>query len=268
MSYGSFGQDDPDGLYRTPTEEEIGYIPSQTAAETRSKKSNSRVLYLFLALALVSPFAYYSHDKVQELSRVATNSRPFDVSLDSETVPVPSFFSAEAPVSSQSSTTTTTTTATNVEIVVTTEYGELNPANSTNIYPFLTGNTLMEPFRDNTAVIRSSLMSDYCNLDWTIEKDSDFINENEQINVEMGEPIINFSGSSPVVNGVATIIVQPQSTEKYNFKLSQSCSDFTNESIVWVKYIRRELKRLTDEDRVKLLSAMNTMWRVNTVDGM
>ena len=268
MSYGSFGQDDPDGLYRTPTEEEIGYIPSQTAAETRSKKSSSRVLYLFLALALVSPFAYYSHDKVQELSRVATNSRPFDVSLDSETVPVPSFFSAEAPVSSQSSTTTTTTTATNVEIVVTTEYGELNPANSTNIYPFLTGNTLMEPFRDNTAVIRSSLMSDYCNLDWTIEKDSDFINENEQINVEMGEPVINFSGSSPVVNGVATIIVQPQSTEKYNFKLSQSCSDFTNESIVWVKYIRRELKRLTDEDRVKLLSAMNTMWRVNTVDGM
>ena len=267
MSYGSFGQDDPDGLYRTPTEEEIGYIPNQTTAETsNAKKSSSRVLYLFLAVALVSPFAYFSRVKVQELSRASTSNAPFDESMEAETKTwsVPSLFSAEAPATSTSS----STTASDVEIVVTTEYGELNPANSTNIYPFLTGSSLMEPFRDNTAVIRSGSMSDYCNLDWTMEKDAEFIIENEQINVAMGAPVITFSGSSPVVNGVATIIVQPQSTEKYTLKLSQTCSSFTYEGAVWVKYIRRELKRLTDEDRIKLLAAMNTMWRVNTVDGM
>jgi hypothetical protein len=37
---------------------------------------------------------------------------------------------------------------------------------------------------------------------------------------------------------------------------------------VWVKYVRRELMSLTEDDREAFLNAFNTLWKVNTVDGV
>ena len=36
----------------------------------------------------------------------------------------------------------------------------------------------------------------------------------------------------------------------------------------WVKYVRREISTLTDNDREEFLDAFHTLWEVNTVDGM
>lgn len=37
---------------------------------------------------------------------------------------------------------------------------------------------------------------------------------------------------------------------------------------MWVRYVRRELSSLTDDDREAFLDALVTLWQVNTVDGV
>ncbi len=153
-------------------------------------------------------------------------------------------------------------------IIVETEYGNLLPPDARLVYPWLETAFLMEPFKNNTMTITSASFSSDCTLDWTLIKDEAYVNADELINMAMGAPIISFAGSVPVVDGVAQILAQPQSTEKYNLVLTQECSNVTLQEVVWVKYIRRELKRLTADDQEKFLNAINMMWRVNTVDGI
>ena len=55
-------------------------------------------------------------------------------------------------------------------------------------------------------------------------------------------------------------------------RYSEKCDDDDSANsiltqTVWVKYVRRELQSLTDDDREEFLDALHTLWEVNTVDG-
>jgi hypothetical protein len=39
-------------------------------------------------------------------------------------------------------------------------------------------------------------------------------------------------------------------------------------AVVWVKYVRRELLSLSDQDREEFLDAFHTLWTVSTTAGM
>ena len=56
---------------------------------------------------------------------------------------------------------------------------------------------------------------------------------------------------------------------EYTMVVDDSCN--AGESLtqnLWVKYVRREVSTLTDNDREEFLDAFHTLWEVNTVDGM
>jgi hypothetical protein len=60
---------------------------------------------------------------------------------------------------------------------------------------------------------------------------------------------------------------------QYSLSVVESdCDDADYERTVdqtlWVKYVRRELSSLTDDDRESFLNAFSTLWKVNTVDGI
>jgi hypothetical protein len=68
--------------------------------------------------------------------------------------------------------------------------------------------------------------------------------------------------------------VQPQATGQYTFTVDEVChsSTSTTESRkvskdVWVKYVRRELTTLLDDDREEFLDAFHTLWTTSTVEG-
>ena len=123
-------------------------------------------------------------------------------------------------------------------------------------YPFLSDAILMEPYRDATVTLKG--FTPGCNIMWTltgITYPSIVLTET----VEASE------------DGV--FIVQPQQTGQYIFHVESTCGDAGEvqgqlTQAVWVKYVRREISTLTDDDREEFLTAFRTLWDVTTRDGM
>ena len=65
---------------------------------------------------------------------------------------------------------------------------------------------------------------------------------------------------------VLTFTVIPEKCGKFTLTLTTQDGKQQYET-VYVKYVRRELDLLTDEDREIFLDAMFVLWNVSTVDG-
>jgi len=130
-------------------------------------------------------------------------------------------------------------------------------------YPFLDSSYLMEPLRENTVAVDiedessycsgSSMASSSCHLSWSLTGVKD---------------------SSNVISGCSdsnTFTITPPSTGQYSLAISFQCADASYAEVgtysVWVKYVRREVRTLTDDDREEFLDAFRTLWDVSTVAG-
>jgi hypothetical protein len=115
-------------------------------------------------------------------------------------------------------------------------------------YPFLTDSLLLEPHRETTFTIGE--IYDGCSYDWKLTGD-------------------DYSKSGTASDGVFT--AKAYNVGSYSLSVSEDCGgDDTGRDLsmtVWVKYVRRELSTLTDDDREDFLDAFRTLWDVNTVDG-
>ena len=123
-------------------------------------------------------------------------------------------------------------------------------------YPFLTDAILMEPYRDSTVTMQG--FTSGCNLEYTLTGVTD-------------PKIVLTERFEQSEDGVFQI--QPTKTGQYNLHIEQTCDeDRSNDQVfeqsVWVKYVRRELLSLTDEDREEFLDAFRALWEVTTRDGM
>ena len=125
-------------------------------------------------------------------------------------------------------------------------------------YPFLKDSILMEPYRDSTVSVKG--FQSGCNLLYTLTGVTD--------------PSIVFSQQiKHSEDGVFQI--QPTKTGQYVLHIDQSCDDDVEgqqkkqmTQTAWVKYVRRELTTLTDEDREDFLDAYRMLWDVSTKDGI
>lgn len=118
-------------------------------------------------------------------------------------------------------------------------------------YPFLEHASLMEPFRDNTVTVTGFDIS--CNAPkWTFAR------------VDGGLAV---ESHGTIEEGSIEFIVVPKSTGQYTLEIIQACSDFYVAKTVWVKYVRREISTLTDEDREEFLDAFYELWTTDTIDG-
>lgn len=149
-----------------------------------------------------------------------------------------------------------TSTAT---ISVTTEYGD----NSINMfpYPFLEDAVLMEPHRENNVFITQTvsvcpdnrvLESSSCNVNWSLLGTD-------------GEISVSGCSLGP------SFAVTPLMTGQHSLLVQRTCADNSLVEVgtfkVWVKYVRRELQTLSENDRNEFLDAMRTLWDVSTLDG-
>ena len=123
-------------------------------------------------------------------------------------------------------------------------------------YPFLQDAILMEPYRDSTVTLKG--FTPGCSIVWTL--------------TGITYPSIVLTETIDASeDGVFT--VQPQQTGQYIFNVESRCGDAAEvqgqlTQAVWVKYVRRELSTLTDDDREEFLDAFRTLWDVTTRDGM
>ena len=125
-------------------------------------------------------------------------------------------------------------------------------------YPFLKDAVLMEPYRESTVTLKG--FTPGCNLEYTLTGVTD-------------DSIILSQQIKKSEDGVFT--VKPTKTGQYVLHAEQTCDDDVDgqqkkqmTQTVWVKYVRRELMTLTDEDREEFLDAFRTLWDVTTKDGM
>jgi hypothetical protein len=119
-------------------------------------------------------------------------------------------------------------------------------------YPFLKDALLMEPYRESTVTINGWPAS--CSLDYSLVFDNDPDN-------------INIKQSVADSNGV--FVVSPTVTGKYTFTVQGTCPESPRlTQTVWVKYVRRELQSLTDQDREEFLDAYRTLWDLPTKQGV
>ena len=125
-------------------------------------------------------------------------------------------------------------------------------------YPFLKDAILMEPYRDNTITLKG--FTSGCSIIYSFTGITD-------------KTILLTETIEHSEDGIFTI--KPTKTGQYTFHVEQSCdSDSTGVTkreltqTVWVKYVRRELMSLTDEDREEFLDGFRKLWEVTTRDGM
>ena len=123
-------------------------------------------------------------------------------------------------------------------------------------YPFLRGALLMEPYR--TSKITMGGHTAGCDLSWSLAS------------ATQGKVIV--SGVDIDNDGVFEITPNARPGE-YLLTVDEKCtngglSTKTLSQTVWIKYVRRELMSLTDEDREEFLDAFRTVWDVSTVDGI
>ena len=134
---------------------------------------------------------------------------------------------------------------------VSNEYGKLDLGNMLP-YSFLVGAVLLEPYRATIIAIEDPL--DGCSYDWTI--------------TELSSDVISASGNS--LDG--TILATLQTVGEYRLSAKESCGAASDSKRslnvkVWLKYVRRELSSLNDEDREEFLDAFHSLWTTSTTDG-
>ena len=119
-------------------------------------------------------------------------------------------------------------------------------------YPFFAESFLVEPYKETTITLTEPNVG--CAYDWSMTKnDADAVDS---------------SGKS--VDGA--IVVMLSTVGEYVFKVSEGCGHVSTSGrslnqTVWVKYVRRELSTLTDDDRTAFLDAFHTLWTVSTTEG-
>ena len=124
-------------------------------------------------------------------------------------------------------------------------------------YPFLKGAILIEPYKETTILIDG--MTGGCQLFWKI--------------VNVDDPDVMFHGIEE--EGIFEFKVSLTKTGKYTLKVEEECTHVHYATMtrildqtIWVKYVRRELMSLTDEDREEFLDAFRILWEVSTKQGI
>jgi hypothetical protein len=120
-------------------------------------------------------------------------------------------------------------------------------------YPFLNGSFLIEPYKEATIDLSEPI--DGCTYSWLI--------------VSKSVPIKEYSGTS--LDG--SIVVTLPTVGEYTFTATETCDDASVSAreldmSLWVKYVRRELTSLTEDDREEFLDAFHTLWTVSTTEGV
>lgn len=130
------------------------------------------------------------------------------------------------------------------------EYGDTK--SSKFAYPFLDDALLAEPYK--TALFAITNAGQGCSYGWSI--------------TDSAESILD----SGVTDDASFETSEFKTVGQYILSVTESdCDDISfarvAEQKIWVKYVRRELTTLTDDDREAFLDAMSTLWEVSTVDG-
>ena len=136
---------------------------------------------------------------------------------------------------------------------------------STNFldYPFLQDSQLMEPLRPNVVALSDEKIS--CKGGPLLAKSD----------CPYSWVLTNLKDPSQVLSGCSqskSFNVTPLSTGHHSLQVSVQCTGgsyyLLGEYSVWVKYVRREVRSLTDADREEFLQAFRTLWDVSTVEGV
>lgn len=119
-------------------------------------------------------------------------------------------------------------------------------------YPFLNGSFLIEPHREATIDLAEPI--DGCSYHWRFAH----------------KTVVGKYYSGISLDG--SIVVTLPTVGEYIFTATENCDDLSDsqrelDMSVWVKYVRRELSTLPDDDREEFLDAFHTLWVVNTVEG-
>jgi hypothetical protein len=144
----------------------------------------------------------------------------------------------------------------NIAISTENAYGATNTGYGMFAYPFLDQALLFEPYRDTTVTILNEMKG--CTYSWSL--------------TSLSSSDYDVSGAFVASASQISFTLQPTKPGQYDFKIDETChgGDTVTRSYyrpAWVKYIRRELTTLNDEDREEFLDAFHTLWTLNTVDG-
>jgi hypothetical protein len=123
-------------------------------------------------------------------------------------------------------------------------------------YPFLTNSLLATPYKTTTFTVSNPAGSD-CVYNWVIRDTAGQAVDKGKVTDGSNA----FSSSNLKSVGQYTLSVAESDCA------GTDTTDRTVDTTLWVKYVRRELTTLTDEDRETFLDAFATLWQVNTVDG-
>ena len=126
-------------------------------------------------------------------------------------------------------------------------------------YPFLEGALLLEPHRESTVTMFGASS---CALQWTLTPSS------PQLDPSHAQSGSTNGNDNHLLN---VFYITPTKTGQYLLTVIDSCSSdsgYRFTQTVWVKYVRRELQSLTENDRMEFLDAFHTLWDVNTRDGI
>jgi hypothetical protein len=135
-------------------------------------------------------------------------------------------------------------------------YNEYSTLNYTLFpYPFLADALLLEPYRNSTLVLAEPIISS-CDYTWSMTGDGSLSEE-------------SFEGAFNSHDLSSSIFARK--TGRYEIVVESHCGDNDYQvfvKTVYVKYVRRELLSLTQEDREEFLDAMYIAWTLNTKKGI
>lgn len=119
-------------------------------------------------------------------------------------------------------------------------------------YTFLIDSFLIEPYKETSISIADPNADCLYNWSFTSKTTGD----------------VASSGSTSDGNFVVTL----KTVSEYQMDISELCggsnvAERTLSNPIWVKYVRRELSTLTDNDRETFLDAFHTLWTVSTTKG-
>jgi hypothetical protein len=134
---------------------------------------------------------------------------------------------------------------------VSNQYGIWDPT-SMLPYSFLQSVYLVEPHKE-TNIVLVSYVTD-CSIQWALTDSSG---------------VASLSGTS--LNGTMTVTIE--TVGEYSLTATEKCvttskPDRYLNAVVWVKYVRRELSSLNDQDREVFLDYFHTLWTVSTTAGI
>ena len=133
---------------------------------------------------------------------------------------------------------------------VSNDYG-VQDQNSMLSYNFFMDSFLIEPYKPTTIILDTTVTAG-CSHKWSFTKQSNnFVSSN------------GFSSDGVIVTTLSTV-------GEYAFEVIETCDQMTTGHLnmtVWVKYVRRELQSLTNDDREAFLDAFHTLSTVSTVKG-